>query len=101
MTTDKKRRLLPAEWGGGVGGCSAGLRGGATQGPVGDLRKPSSWRSSTDTSILLAVLLAVLLAIKAVPDVEPSGKKFSALGRAPVYTGSSLRYMRPMPSGIA
>jgi len=39
MLTDIKRRLLPETWAGRAGGWSSGLRGGATQGPVGDLRK--------------------------------------------------------------
>src|ERR1700738_2685870 len=56
MATDQKRRLLPLKTG---NGCAEGrpieARGGATEGPVGDLRKglASSPRLSTDNSILL------------------------------------------------
>ena len=38
MPTDQKRRLLTGAAGGRAAGWSGGMRGGATQGPVGDLR---------------------------------------------------------------
>ena len=51
MATDQKCRLRRGGCtGGGGGGWPAGMRGGATAGPVGDLRKRFSppWLSSVD-----------------------------------------------------
>src|SRR5262245_28437605 len=49
MATDQKCGLRRGAWTGGAGVWPGGMRGGATAGPVGDLRKRfSSWLSSVD-----------------------------------------------------
>ena len=50
MAIDQKCRLWRGVGGGGVGAWPAGMRDGATAGPVGDLRKrfSSPWLSSVD-----------------------------------------------------
>jgi hypothetical protein len=70
MATDHKGRLRPMNWGGRADACRGGWRGGATRGPVGELRNGPSLRSSKDKRSSRQLIPALIAATPGIATAE-------------------------------